>query len=334
MHAVILAGGQGSRLRPITDTQPKPMLPFFGVPFLVGVLHRLAAAGGIRVSLLVGASKQPWLPLVSAGFEIGVDVSVICERTPLATAGACRRLLRSSPPGESVLVCNGDVLTDLDYGALATTHRDAGVAVTVALARVADPSRFGVIECDADGLVKGCVEKPSPGSTAVDTVNAGTYLLKPEVFSAFPGDGPLSFERDVLPGLLAAGTAMLGVVGDCYWQDLGTRRGYLDGHQAVMAGQCRWPVSGGLAFTAPSVAVHPTATVDPTAVLGPMAVIGAGCVIGPGASVTDSVLHQGVVVGAGARVTGTVMGSHSRLPDAGRAIDTLISKPIIIDTYD
>jgi len=304
MDAVILAGGQGTRLRPLTDTRPKPLLPFMGEPFAVGLLRRLAEAGCQRATFLVGADASPWQGLAVDG----VTVDVVTEETPLDTAGAARRLLRDAGPDGPVLVCNGDILTDLDYGALLAMHVSVGAAATLALTRVEDTTSFGVVVVEDGDIVAEFVEKPAPGTVDADTVNAGTYVLAPDVFAAFPGDGPLSFERTVFPGLVQAGDEVLGFVSPAHWQDLGTPERYLAGHRAVLDGHCRWPHADGLHLVDGPSAVHATADVDPTADVGVGVVVGPGCVVEAGARVADAVLHGGVRVGSHAQVRRAILG--------------------------
>lgn len=325
MHTVILAGGQGTRLRPLTDTRPKPLLPFMGEPFAVGLLRRLAAAGCDRATFLIGADAAPWRDLAVDG----VTVEVVTEETPLDTAGAARRLLREGVPG-SVLVCNGDILTDLDVAELLAAHDKAGASATLALTRVADTASFGVVVCDEDGRVRRFVEKPLPGAVDADTVNAGTYVLAPDAFAAFPGDGPLSFERTVFPGLLEAGATVVGVTSPAHWQDLGTPERYLAGHRAVLDGRCIWPVAGDMQPRGAS-AVHASARVDDTADIGVGVVIGAGCTVAAGARIAESVLHAGVRVGAEAQVRRAILGEGARVgatavvgPDAVLADDEAV----------
>jgi mannose-1-phosphate guanylyltransferase len=307
MRAVVLAGGGGTRLRPLTDTLPKPMLPFMGAPFAAGLLRRLAAAGFDDVTFLVGRDAESW---------VGLPATVVTEETPLDTAGAARRLLRDARGEAPVLVCNGDVLTDLDYGALVAAHHDAGAVATIALTRVADTSSFGVVVCDPDGRVEQFVEKPPPGTLDADTVNAGTYVLAPDAFAEFPGDGPLSFERDVFPGLLSAGRRLLGVAADAYWQDLGTPARYLDGHRAVLEGRCAWPLGEGMRLVAGRAAVHDSAEVADGSDLGANVVVGAGCVIEGGARLADAVLHERVRVGEEAQVRRAVLGEGAVVGEA------------------
>lgn len=306
MRAVILAGGQGTRLRPLTDTRPKPLVPFMGEPFALGLLRRLAQAGVRQADFLVGADAAPFAPLRQAGERAGVAVAVRTEETPLDTAGAVRRLFAEGLNAPA-LVCNGDILTDLDYAALLAAHRGADAVATLALTRVSDTTSFGVVVCDPAGRVQRFVEKPPAGTEQADTVNAGTYVLSPDLFDGFPGDGPLSFERAVFPGLLEQRRTLLGVPSDAYWQDLGTPRRYLDGHRAVLDGRCDWPGDPLLERRAGAVAVHRDAKVDASAKLGPGTVILAHCSVGAGARLADSVLLEGALVGDRAMVRGSIL---------------------------
>lgn len=302
MQAVVIAGGQGMRMRPLTAAVPKPMLPLLGTPFSVGLVHQLTEAGARSVVVLVGSDPAPWRPLA------GGHVEIEPEEIPLGTAGGLRRLFARRPPRHPVLVRNGDVLADLDHAALLAAHRASGALATVALARAEDPSSFGVLVRDRDGWVRRIVEKPRPGEEPADTVNIGGYVLAPEVFANLPGDGPLAFEHDLLPALVAEGS-LFGVVVHGYWQDLGTPARYLEAHRAVVDGRCPWPVPASMRVTRRVRAVDASASTDPSAAIGPMAVIGAGCTVGAGAVVTNSVLHEQVRLGAGARVVDSVLGA-------------------------
>ena len=320
MRAVILAGGKGTRLRPLTDTRPKPLLPFAGDPFAAGLLRRLRQAGCTQATFLVGRDAQPFAPLSELGQGLGVDVDVVTEPAPLDTAGAARDLLRAAGEGPFV-VCNGDILTDLDFSALIRAHTRAGATATLALTRVKDTSTFGVVETDAHGAVVRFVEKPAPGTLAADTINAGTYVLEPAAFADCPTSGPLSFERAVFPGLVDGGATVLGIPSDSFWMDLGTPERYLAGQQAVLVEECRWPIGQDFRREGDSL-VHRDAVVHADAellacVVGPGAQVHAGArvessalfedaVIGQGATVRDAIVGERATIAAGAAVTGPV----------------------------
>lgn len=312
MRAVILAGGGGTRLRPLTNATPKPMLEFMGRPYAIGLLRRLADVGVDRLDLLVGQATDAFAPLVEAGRDIAVAVDVLTEERPLDTAGAARRLLRGSGDTD-VIVCNGDVLTDLDYADLVKRHREAGAVATLALTRVEDTSSFGVIERVDDGRIRAFIEKPPPGTTDLDTVNAGTYVLDAAAFGPFPGDGPLSFERDVFPGLLEARALLHGVASDAHWQDLGTPQRFREGHRAVLERRCAWPVPADLEWTAHGVAVHRSATVHADATLVAPVVVGAGVTVGRDAHLAGAIVLEGVHIGDGATVTDSIIGPGTRI---------------------
>jgi mannose-1-phosphate guanylyltransferase len=300
------------------------MVEFMGQPYAVGLLRRLAAAGVDRLDMLVGRHTADFAALVDAGRDLGVEVSVLTEDTPLDTAGAARRLLRGS--GEHhVLVCNGDVLTDLDYGALVARHRSREAVVTLALTRVSDTSSFGVIACDDDGVVRRFVEKPPPGTISADTINAGTYVLDAAAFDPFPGDGPLSFERDVFPGLLAAGAVVRGEPSTAHWQDLGTPVRYRDGHRAVLEARCAWPVAGHLERLDGAVAVSASASIGEGAKLEEPVTVGAGVRIGAGAHLHDTVVLRGATIGEGAIVRSAIIGPGAVVaPDAQVGPDAIV----------
>ena len=312
---MILAGGRGTRLRPLTDTRPKPLVPFMGAPYAQGLLQRLAAVGVEEAVFLVGQEAEPFRPLEQ--LDTGVAVRIVTEERPLDTAGGARRLFRSESRGDSTIVCNGDILTDLDYAALLTEHTRTQATATLALTRVDDTSAFGVVEIDADGHIRRFVEKPEPGTVAADTINAGTYVLAPDALDDFEGDGPLSFEREVFPGLLEHGRGLTGMPSDAHWADLGTPRRYLDGHRAVVNGLCAWPTP--LERRPGACAVHPSARIAEGVRLGPHAVVGADVEIRSGAAITDSVLLDGAVVGADAVVTGAVLGFGASVDDGMQA---------------
>jgi mannose-1-phosphate guanylyltransferase len=328
MHALVLAGGLGTRLRPLTLTRPKPLVPFCGAPFAAGLVRRLADAGARRVTFLIGSDPAPFASLAPLADDVGVRVEAVTEERPLDTAGAARRLLRGIGDAP-VLVCNGDVLTDLDLAALVAAHGQAGAAATIALTRVEDTSAFGVVECDAAGRVRRFVEKPAPGTAEADTVNAGTYVLAGDVFDAFAGDGPLSFEREVFPSLLERGAVVHGVVSASFWADLGTPERYLDGTMAVLDGRCAWPVASDMVAIGDRALVHRGARVQGE--VGPGCVIGDGCVVASGARLERTVLFEQAVVGTGAFVEGSILGVGGRVPPGARLAAVVVGDGEVAD---
>lgn len=321
---MIVAGGRGTRLQPLTFTCPKPLLPFCGEPFLTGVLRRLAAAGVRRVFLVVGADTAPFERLRPAARSLGVDLELVPEPQPLDTAGGVRAAVEAVD--DTFLVLNGDILTDVDYGAAVAHHCRGGADATLVLTRVEDTSPYGVCVRDGSRIVD-FVEKPAPGTLPdQDTVNAGTYVLEPDVLAPFPAGESLSFERDVFPAIIAAGGHVEGFVWEGVWQDLGTPERWREGHRLALRGELRWPSVQAVAESQPGVRVAESAAVDPQArlrppvlvldgaragagaVIGPDVLLGPGSSVGPQATVEDAVLFDRAEVGGGVRVRGLIAG--------------------------
>ena len=322
--AMIVAGGRGTRLMPLTRTTPKPMLPFCGAPMLAGLARRLGDAGVRRILLVVGADVAPFARLAAMLAPHGIEVSVVPEPTPLDTAGGVR--LASLELDEPFLVLNGDVLSDLDVAALYAAHVDGGAAATIALVRVEDTSTFGV--CVLDGpRITAFVEKPAPGTLlGQDAVNAGAYVIEPGVLARFPA-GPLSFERTVFPQLLEAGLGITGHVTEGVWSDLGTPERLLDGQRLVLDGAVDWPVLTDLAPDPdrPGVRLGAGTRIAPDAeLLGPC-VLGDGVVVERGAVVGPYVVAaDGVRIGPGARVVGSLLDRDVELGADVHASDVLV----------
>ncbi|MEX2486650.1 MAG: NDP-sugar synthase, partial [Nitriliruptoraceae bacterium] len=236
--AMIVAGGAGTRLHPLTATTPKPLLPFCNAPFLQGVIERLATQGIERVVLVVGADITPFRSLTDRAATQGVTVTCVAEPEPLDTAGGVREAL--DLVGDTFLVLNGDVLTDLDVRTAVDAHVRSRADATIVLTRVEDTSTFGV--CVRDGTrIVDFVEKPAPGTLpGQDTVNAGTYVLERRALETFPR-GSLSFERTVFPTLVSGGAHVEGFVSSAVWTDLGTPERLRDGHRRVLDGELDWP---------------------------------------------------------------------------------------------
>lgn len=322
--ALIVTGGQGTRLRPLTLTTRKELLPFAGLPFLAGVVRRLVASGIERVLLVAGADTAPFGPLREDARELGVELEVVPEPEPLDTAGGVRSVVdRVRGP---FLVLNGDILTDVDYREVVTRHRTADADATLVLTTVEDTSSYGV--CVRDGeRITAFVEKPEPGTLpGQDTVNAGTYVLEPHVFDGLP-TGRLSFERQVFPTMLERGQHIHGVVWEGVWADLGTPERFRHGHRLVLRGELDWPGVTSVPEISPGVRVAASAEVAigadlvaPVLILdgarvadgariGPDVVVGERSVIERGAALDDSVLFADARIGSGVRATGLLAGA-------------------------
>jgi mannose-1-phosphate guanylyltransferase len=284
--AVLLVGGEGTRLRPLTEWLPKPMLPIANRPFLEHQIEHLREHGVDRVILSCGYLPGPIRD------HFGDRLEYAIEPQPLGTAGA----IRFSAEGidETFVVCNGDVLTDLDLTALVSQHRRRGARATIALHRVDDPSAYGLVRTDGDGRVTAFVEKPSPGEVDVDTINAGTYVLEPAVLELIEPGRAVSVEREVFPRLIGEG--LYASVGEGRWRDIGTPESYLAANLEQMP-------EGGL--------IDPLALVEPTADVTE-SVVGAHARIGGDARIDRSVVLPGADVPAGARFQLAVVGRDGR----------------------
>lgn len=286
MIAVLLVGGAGTRLRPLTEWLPKPMLPIANRPFLEHQIAYLSGHGVDRVVLSCGYLPDPIRE------HFGDELEYAVEPEPLGTGGAIR--FAAGGIAERFIVCNGDVLTDLDLGALLAFHQERGARATIALHRVEDPSAYGLVRTSPDGAVTAFVEKPAPGEADVDTINAGTYVLEPEVLELVEPGRAVSVEREVFPRLVGGG--LYAMTGEGRWRDIGTPASYLAANLEQMP-------AGGL--------VDATASVDPAAVVTE-SVIGAGARIGPEALVDRSVVLPGATVTPGSRFREQVIGPDGR----------------------
>ncbi|HLN43613.1 MAG TPA: NDP-sugar synthase [Acidimicrobiales bacterium] len=322
MKAIVLLGGQGTRLRPLTYTTPKQLLPVVEVPMLERVLAQLRAHGVDEAVLSLGYRPDAFFAAYPGHQAAGVRLDYAVEPEPLDTAGAIAFAARHAAIDETFIVVNGDVLTDLDTTALVAFHRSHGAAATIHLKAVEDPSRFGVVPIDADGRVIEFVEKPPADRVPTNLINAGTYVLEPSVLALIPLERRVSVEREIFPALVADGT-VFAMASEAYWLDTGTPEAYLQANADLLGGVRPGPpapdarqVSLGVwtlgapvvrgEVLAPSllgagaqVAAEATVTAS---------VLGARSTVEHGARVEHSVLLPGARVGAGARVSGSILG--------------------------
>ncbi|HVM53472.1 MAG TPA: NDP-sugar synthase [Acidimicrobiales bacterium] len=306
MRAVVLVGGFGTRLRPLTHTMPKQMLPVAGRPMIERSLAHLARHGVDDVVLSLGYRSDSFTSAYPDGHCAGVQLHYAVEPEPLDTAGAIRFAARDAGIDDTFLVVNSDVLTDFDLTALLAFHRTRGAEATIALTPVEDPSHFGVVSTDDDGKVLAFVEKPAPGTAPTNLINAGFYVLEPSVVDRIADGRPSSIERETFPALVDAGT-LYARADDAYWIDVGTPERYLRASLDILDGQRDEAIEAD-ALLPPDLLIDPTAVVEHS-ILGP------GCRILEGARVTDSVLLGGVAVGVGATVDGSIAGPAAVIGD-------------------
>jgi mannose-1-phosphate guanylyltransferase len=320
----VLVGGQGTRLRPLTLSAPKPMLPTAGVPFLTHLLSRIRAAGVTRVVLSTSYRAEVFAAHFGTGADLGLDLDYVTEATPLGTGGGIRNVL-DRVGSDDVLVFNGDVLSGVDLPKLMATHTDGEADVTLHLTRVEDPRAFGSVPTDPDGRVSAFLEKsPEP---VTDQVNAGCYVFRRSVLEAVPAGRPVSVERETFPGLLAAGATVLGYVDSTYWLDLGTPATFVRGCADLVLGIA--PTAALPGPPGPFVAL-PGASVAPDAVLGGGSTVGAGCAVGAGATLDAAVLFDGSSVAEGAVVRRSVLGHGAQVGPGCVVEDAVLGDGVVL----
>ncbi|MCC8248771.1 nucleotidyltransferase family protein [Saccharothrix luteola] len=322
-EAVVLVGGKGTRLRPLTLSAPKPMLPTAGVPFLTHLLSRIREAGMTHVVLGTSYKAEVFQEHFGDGTALGLELEYVVEDVPLDTAGAIRNVAHKLRERD-VVVFNGDILSGVDLRAVVDTHRKAEADATLHLVRVDDPRRFGCVPTDDDGRVTAFLEKTENPPT--NQINAGCYVFRREVIEDIPAGRPVSVERETFPGLLAAGARVQGYVDASYWLDLGTPAAFVQGSADLVRG-----IAPTAALTLQGDAVIlDGAVVDGSAVVTGGATIGANCTVAAGAVVDGSVLFDGAVVGEGARVERSVLGANSLVQAGAVVSDAVIGDDAVV----
>lgn len=310
MRAVVLVGGFGTRLRPLTTSVPKQMLPIVDRPMIERVLVSLSKHGVDDAILSLGYRPDAFIEAYPDDVCAGVRVHYAVEPEPLDTAGAVRFAADEGGIDSTFLVVNGDVLTDLDIAALWELHRERSAEGTIALTPVDDPSRYGVVPTDERGRVEAFIEKPPADEAPSNWINAGTYVLEPSVLERIPGGRRVSIERETFPAMVTDGT-LFAMQSDAYWVDAGTPATYLQVQLDLIDG-----VRG-----APERAISSTAEVDPDAFVE-RSVLMDGARVGAGARVSSSIVMNGATIEAGATVDRSIVGSRSSI-GAGATVESL-----------
>ncbi|GAA0526801.1 mannose-1-phosphate guanylyltransferase [Saccharopolyspora subtropica] len=317
-EAVVLVGGQGVRLRPLTLSAPKPMLPTAGVPFLSHLLSRIRAAGIEHVVLGTSYKAEVFAEHFGDGSELGLQLEYVVEQEPLDTAGAIRNVA-DRLSADDVLVFNGDILSGVDLNDLLATHRGTAADVTLHLVKVADPRWFGCVPTDADGRVTAFLEKTE--NPPVDQINAGCYVFRRDVINTIPAGRPVSVERETFPQLLASGARVQGYVDNSYWLDMGTPAAFVRGSADLVLGTAP---SNALPGEPGEALVLAGAWVAADAEVRGGSTVGADCVVEAGASVVESVLFDGVRVARGAVVERCVIGAGAIIGEGAVLRDAVI----------
>ncbi len=325
LRAVVLVGGFGTRMRPLTLGTPKQMLPIVDRPMIERVVATLGSHGVTEAVLSLGYRPDAFLEAYPDGSCAGVALHYAVEPEPLDTAGAVRFAALDAGIRERFIVVNGDVLTDLDLSALLALHDKAGAEGTIALTPVDDPSRYGVVPIDADGRVEAFIEKPPRDEAPSNWINAGTYVFEPSVIDRIPDGRKVSIERETFPALVADRT-LFALHSDAYWVDAGTMETYLQVQLDLVDGtRGSEPAVSGQATVAPDADIDHSiimagAVVGAGAVVRDAAVL-PGAILEPGASVIGSIVGPRATVGAGATLEGMTVIGHDESVAAGAHLD-------------
>lgn len=312
-EAILLVGGKGTRLRPLTVHTPKPMVPAAGVPFLTHQLARARAAGVEHIVMATSYLAEVFEPYFGDGSALGLHLEYVTETDPLGTGGALRNVAHRlhSAPGEPVLVFNGDILTGLDIPALVAAHRTSGADVSLHLTRVEDPRAFGLVPTDPDGRVTAFLEKPqTPEEIVTDQINAGAYVFTRALLDEIPAGRPVSVERETFPGLLADGAHLHGMVDSTYWLDLGTPEAFVRGSADLVLGRAPSPAVPGRRG---EYLVLPGAEVADDAKLFGGTSVAPGAVVGSGALIEGSAILSGAHIAPGAVIRDSLVGANARV---------------------
>jgi mannose-1-phosphate guanylyltransferase len=304
MKAVILVGGLGTRLRPLTCNTPKPMIPLVNQPFIEHMLEDLRDQGIDEVILAVQYLADRFRESLGDGSRLGLKVHIVEEPEPRGTAGAVKNVEHMLDG--TTFVFNGDVITDLDLQAMLAYHRERGSKLTIALTPVEDPTAFGLVETEESGRIRRFLEKPRAEDVTTNMINAGTYIIEPEVFRYVPPAQHYMFERGLFPVLLQTSDPMYGYPARSYWTDVGKPQTYLEVHHDILIGKVRYTFRGDQIadriWAEGAVDIHKTAQI-----VGPV-VLGSGVRIGPGAQIIGpTVIGARCVIGANVMIEGAVL---------------------------
>jgi mannose-1-phosphate guanylyltransferase/phosphomannomutase len=323
MKAVIMAGGEGTRLRPLTSNQPKPMIPLVNKPMMEHIIGLLREHGFTDIVVTVAFLANAIRTYFGDGSEFGVRMVYATEETPLGTAGSVRNAMDEL--GERFLVISGDVLTDIDLSAVVSQHIEKKALATIALKSIENPLEFGIVITREDGSIERFLEKPTWGQVFSDTINTGIYVLEPEIFDFIPAGRPVDFSSEVFPALLAAGRPIFGHVVEGYWEDVGNLDAYLKAHHDALDGKVEIDIAG--FRMSEGVWLGEGAEVDPAAhVEGPV-VLGDNCRVDAGSHLSAyTVLGSNVRVGSDAFLERCVVHDNAYLGDAVRLRGCIIGR--------
>lgn len=325
MKAVILVGGEGMRLRPLTCTTPKPMLPLVNTPFIEHTISHLRRYGVDEVILSAGYLPTAFDDHLGDGKHLGVKITYVVEKKPLGTCGAVKNVEKHLD--DTFLVMNGDILTDVNLDQLIEFHRTKGAVATINLTSVENPTQYGLVNMDMTGRVTGFLEKPSWDEVTTDLINAGTYVLEPSVLRQVPTDENVSFERQVFPMLIEQDEPVVGFASSCYWIDIGTPEKYLQAHRDYMEGRV-WLDVDGTELKKNVWAGKGTEVSDEAVVFGPV-IMGNNVSVAANATIfNNTVLGDDVKIGVGARLEGCVLFNGAEVSEGAVVKNSILGKGV------
>lgn len=338
MKALFLAGGKGTRLKPLTDHLPKPMVPIMGKPLLQRSIETLKCCGTNEAVLSTCYRADCIKKHFDSQDKLGVKIDYVCEDIPLGTGGAIKNCQKYFD--DTFLIFNSDILSNIDCNDLVKYHKQKNADVTIAVTRVPNPSSYGVIEYDANGFAVTFTEKPKPGEERSNYINAGIYVFNPDVLDMIPSGRVVSIEKEVFPNLLKKGMKIAVYNKNSYWLDIGTPEKYMQANADVFKGRCSVPENDFLKnkiYGLENVSMHATShiigpvwfgknvRIGANVTIGPNVVVGSGFQTGRGCNIRDSVIWNNVSVGSGVSIIKSVVTSDCNIGSTIQCIGTVYS---------
>ncbi|MFC2033820.1 sugar phosphate nucleotidyltransferase [Chloroflexota bacterium] len=342
MKAVILVGGKATRLLPLTHNTPKAIVPILNRPFLEYAIHHLSQHNVNEIVLAQGHLARPIENQLGDGTQFGIRISYVVESTPLGTAGAIKNAEKHL--NETLLVLNGDIITDLDITSMVDFHHEKRAKVTIAITPVDDPTSYGLVETEADNRILSFLEKPDKNEVNTNMINAGTYVMEPEVVASIPPQTNFSFERQVFPQLLSQGESIYAYSTPSYWIDMGTPGKYLQLHRDLLSGKCRTyrTITDKEVIIGKNSNVHPTAQIEGPVIIGSNCsigervkligpvVIGDGCTILEDSIIKDCVIWRNVNLGPRVNLKNSILADNCCFNSDSIGIEAVIGDNVTV----
>lgn len=325
MKALFLAGGKGTRLQPLTNKVPKPMVQIMTRPLLERTMISLKESGITEIVISSCYKSRYIKDYFGDGGQLGLRIQYVVEDLPLGTGGAVKNT--ESMFDDTFLIFNADILCDIDIKKLVEYHKSKRVLATIAATEVADPSAYGAIEFDPESYVVSFIEKPKPEEILSNFINAGIYVIEPEIFKEIPGDSVVSIERDIFPKILKKGHKLAIYKDTSYWADIGTLDKYMLVHKDIMDGKCKMV---DCEYTLNNITVGRNARIHPRAELTGPVYIGDNVFIDADAVISNSVIGNNVYIGAESRVTGSILWNDIKISREVRLIDSIITSNSLV----